>query len=83
MRFITLWNYHLIWLIDDAMFVCLFDDLILGFCYSNSTRENAGSEFASTIIFILQAIRLTKCASTSIYLKFNLPQIYLKLGIII
>ena len=32
--------YHLIelqfdWLIDDAMFAFLFDDLILGFCYSN------------------------------------------------
>ena len=32
--------YHLIelpfdWLIDDAMFVCLLDELILGFCYSD------------------------------------------------
>ena len=32
--------YHLIellfdWLIDDAMFVCLLNELILGFCYSN------------------------------------------------
>ena len=32
--------YHLIelpfeWLIDDAMFVCLLDELILGFCCSN------------------------------------------------
>ena len=26
-----------IWLIDDAMFLCLFDDLILGFCYTNLT----------------------------------------------
>ena len=31
--------YHLIelpfdWLIDDAIFVCLLDDLILGYCYS-------------------------------------------------
>ena len=33
-RFTTLWNYHLIdWLIDDAMFVCLIDELIQGFCY--------------------------------------------------
>ena len=23
------------WLIDDAMFVCLPDELILGFCYSD------------------------------------------------
>ena len=23
------------WLIDDAMFVCLLDELILGFCYSD------------------------------------------------
>ena len=34
--------YHLIelpfdWLIDDAMFVCLLDDLILGYCYSDLT----------------------------------------------
>ena len=30
-----------IWLIDDAMsiFVCLLNDLILGFCYSNLTWE--------------------------------------------
>ena len=25
------------WLIDDAMFVCLLDELILGFCYSDLT----------------------------------------------
>ena len=34
--------YHLIelpfeWLIDDAMFVCLLGELILGFCYSDLT----------------------------------------------
>ena len=37
--------YHLIklpfdWLIDDAMFVCLLDELILGFCYSDFDMRN-------------------------------------------
>ena len=45
--------YHLIelpfdWLIDDAMFVCLLDDLILDFCYSNLIRETGGCELASS-----------------------------------
>ena len=40
MRFTALSNYHLIdwlidWLIDDAMFVCLPDELILGFYCSD------------------------------------------------
>ena len=30
------------WLIDDAMFVCLLDELILGFCYSDLTWETGG-----------------------------------------
>ena len=60
--------YHLIelpfkWLIDDAMFVCLLDELILGFCYSDLTLETSGFELASTITLVLQANRLTKCAS--------------------
>ena len=29
-----------IWLIDDAMFVCLLDELILGFCYNNFDIRN-------------------------------------------
>ena len=41
--------YHLIkisfdWLIDDAMFVCLFDELILGFYYSDLTWETGWFE---------------------------------------
>ena len=28
------------WLMDDAMFVCLLGDLILGFCYSNFDMRN-------------------------------------------
>ena len=45
--------YHLIelsfeWLIDDAMFVCLLDTLILGFCYSDWTLETGGFEPKST-----------------------------------
>ena len=60
--------YHLIelpfkWLIDDAMFVCLLGELILGFCYSDLTLETSGFELASTITLVLQANRLTKCAS--------------------
>ena len=45
------------------MFVCLLDDLILGFCYSNLTRETGGFEVASAITHVLQVILLTKCAS--------------------
>ena len=45
------------------IFFCLLDDLILGFCCSNLTRESVGLELASTVTFALQANRLTKCAS--------------------
>ena len=60
--------YHLIelpfeWLIDDSMFVCLLDELILDFCYSDLTLETSGFELASTITLVLQANQLTKCAS--------------------
>ena len=60
--------YHLIglpfeYLIDDAMFVYLLDELILGFCYSDLTFETGGSELASTITLALQANQLTKCTS--------------------
>ena len=60
--------YHLIelpfdWLIDDAMFVCLFDEFILHFCYNDLTWETCGFELASTITLLLQPNRLTKCAS--------------------
>ena len=66
--------YHLIelpfeWLIDDAMFVCLLDELILGFCYSNLTLETGGFELASSITLVLQANRLTKCAIKSLLIK--------------
>ena len=60
--------FHLIelpfeWLIDDAMFVYLLDELILGFCYSDLTLETGGFELASTITLVLQADQLTKCDS--------------------
>ena len=60
--------YHLIelpleWLIDDAMFVCLLDELILGFCYSDLTLETGGFKLESTLTIVLQANRLTKCVS--------------------
>ena len=87
--------YHLIelpfeWLIDDAMFVCLLDELILGFCYSDLTLETGGFELASIITLVLQANRLTKCAShpwklvkVSVHnfqgINFTLKRIYTKL----
>ena len=44
--------------------VCfLLDELILGFCCSDLTLETGGFELASTITHVLQANRLTKCAS--------------------
>ena len=60
--------YHLVelpfeWLIDDAMFVCLLHELILGFRYSDLTLETSRFELASTITLVLQANRLTKCGS--------------------
>ena len=48
---------------DDARFTCLLDELILGFCYSDSTLEIGGFELASTITLVLQGNRLTKCDS--------------------
>ena len=50
-------------LIDDAMFVCLLDELVLGFCYSDLTLETGGVELELTITLVLQANRLSKCAS--------------------
>ena len=66
--------YHLIelpfeWLIDDAMFVCLLDELIRGFCYSDLTLETGAFELASTITLVLQANRLTKRASHPNFFK--------------
>ena len=65
-------TYHLIelsfdWLIDDGMFVYLLDELILGFCFSDLTWENGEFQLASTITLVLQANRLTKCASVLLF----------------
>ena len=67
----TRWDLPLyritIWLINDVMliFFCLFmwwfDSSF--FCYSNLRRETSGFELALTITLLLQANRLTKCAS--------------------
>ena len=54
------------------MFVCLLDELILGFCYSDLTWETGGFELASTITLVLQANRLTKRASHLIDLVFKI-----------
>ena len=62
-RLTTLSNYYLIdWWghVDFRLFACWFDSR---FCYSYFTWENGGLELASTIILVLQANRLTKCAS--------------------
>ena len=61
--------YHLIelpldWVNDDTMFVCLLDVLVLCFCNSDLTWETGGIELGSTITLVLQANRLTKCASS-------------------
>ena len=60
--------YHLIevafdWFIDDAIFICLLDELILRFCYSDLILETSGFELGGTITLVLQANWLTKCAS--------------------
>ena len=66
--------YHLIeltfeWLIDDAMSVCLLDELILGFCYSDLTLETGRFELASTIT--LDAIeKLADCLFKWITFKY-------------
>ena len=63
MRFTTLSNYYLIdwWCnFDFCLFACW---IYFRFCYSYMTWETGGLELASTIILVLQANRLTKCAS--------------------
>ena len=63
MRFTTLSNYYLIdwWCnFDFYLFACWID---FRFCYSYIKWETGGLELASTIILVLQANRLTKCAS--------------------
>ena len=55
-----------IWLIDDVtLSSCLFTWWLDSsfFCYSNFRRETGGFELASSITLVLQASRLTKCAS--------------------
>ena len=55
--------YHFIewtfWLIDcivnQCLFVCLLNELILGFCYSDLTWETGGFELALTVTLVLQA----------------------------
>ena len=41
--------------------------MIVGFFYSSLTRETGGFELASTIIFVLQANQLNKCARQICY----------------
>ena len=63
MRFATLLNCYLIdwWCdVDFRLFACCFD---FRFYYSYLTWETGGRKLASIIIPVLEAIRLTKCAS--------------------
>ena len=62
----------IIWVIDDEMLVCLLDELIIGFCYSDLTLETGGFELASTITLVLQANQLTKCASHPNQYRLNI-----------
>ena len=57
---ITIWLIDWWGHVDFRLFACWFDSR---FCYSYFTWENGGLELASTIILVLQANRLTKCAS--------------------
>ena len=71
--------FHLIelpfeWLIDDAIFVCLLDELILGCCYIDLTLETGGFELASTITLVLQPI----ITSEPNYISFTLTLHILK-----
>ena len=43
------------------MFVCLIDELILGFCRRDLTLQTGGFERTSTINLVLQANRLNRC----------------------
>ena len=45
------------------MFVCLLDELVLGFCYNDWALETGGFELALTITLVLLANQVTKCAS--------------------
>ena len=71
MRFTTLSNYYLIdwWYDVNFLFVCRVVDFIQGFCYCYLTQETGGLELASTIILMLQANQLTKCASLPKFLN--------------
>ena len=61
-------------------FVCLLDDLILGFCCSNLTQETDGLELASTITLVLQYKRTDKPSAlvNSLYGQFDLSLYYEK-----
>ena len=79
MRFTTLSNYYLIdwWCnFNFCLFACWID---FRFCYSYMTWETGGLELASTIILVLQANRLTKCAS---HTKLESDKGYKYLGIL-
>ena len=51
-------------MIDDARFLYLLDDLILGFSCNNLTKETGGfDELASSITLVLETNQLKTCVS--------------------
>ena len=74
--------YHLIelpfeWLIDDAIFVCLLDELILSFCYSDLILKTGRFELASTIIFHVNMGDVCREFPCAVYFHCFLVGIYL------
>ena len=69
------------------MFVCLLDELIVGFCYSHLTWKTSGFERASTTL-VLQPNQLAKCANDlsnakrkTIMVFFCLISMNIKIGV--
>ena len=58
------WPFH--WLIDDAMFVCLLDELFLGFFVTAILHETL-VDLNLAITLVLQANQLTNCAKLQVY----------------
>ena len=58
--------------------VCLLVELIPGFVTAILTWETGGLELASTITLVLQANRLTKCASLFYKQTFHISKVRIK-----
>ena len=60
------WPFH--WLIDDAMFVCLLDELFPGF-FVTAILHGTLVDLNLAITLVLQANQLTNC--DDVYLQVN------------